>query len=91
MLEQGDQVTAEFLLTRGDYVWIGWGWGGGHLHAGLPRASEFDRDYGGRPAAPCTERDNGTGVFTREYPKATVEWNCNTGRGEIRMKDLARL
>lgn len=90
VLEQGDQVTAEFLLTRGDYAWIGWGWGA-HPHVGLPRAEGFDQDYGGRAAAPCTERGNATGVFTREYPKATVEWNCHTGRGEIRMKDLVTI
>lgn len=86
VVDQGDQVTAEFLLTRGDYAWIGWGWGA-HPKVGLPRAEEFDVDYGGRAEGPCVESAR-EGVFTRQYPLATVEWDCHTGRGSIRMKSF---
>eukprot|EP01046_Picozoa_sp_COSAG06_P019467 COSAG06_NODE_1390_length_9607_cov_16.483172_5_plen_468_part_00 len=82
VLEQGDQVTAEFLLTRGDYAWVGWGWSGTKHN---PRAKEFDVDYGGKAEAPCVESET-PGVFTREYPKATVTWDCHVGRGSIHMR-----
>jgi hypothetical protein len=85
VLEQGEQVTAEFLLTRGDFAWIGWGWSA-PAHTGLPRAEQFDVDYGGKANGPCTESPTAPGLFTREYPKATVSWDCGLGRGTIKMK-----
>ena len=47
------------------------GWDG---TAQNPRAKEFDVDYGGKAKAPCVESATTPGVFTREYPKATVTW-----------------
>lgn len=85
VLEQGEQVTAEFLLTRGDFAWIGWGWSA-PAHIGLPRAEQFDVNYGGKANGPCTESPTAPGLFTREYPKATVSWDCGLGRGKIKMK-----
>ena len=47
------------------------GWDG---TAQNPRAKEFDVDYGGEAKAPCVESATNPGVFTRQYPKATVTW-----------------
>lgn len=84
-------ATAEFLLTRGEYAWIGYNWAGCfpmpfHNATWLrPRPVQWDVDYGGRPAGPCEETVPASGVFKRTYPNAEVEWNCNTGTGAIRM------
>jgi hypothetical protein len=47
------------------------GWSG---TAQNPRAKEFDVDYGGEAKAPCVESATTPGVFTRQYPKATLTW-----------------
>ena len=50
------------------------GFAGGDGTAQNPRATEFDVDYGGETRAPCVESATTPGVFTRQYPKATVTW-----------------
>ena len=44
-------------------------------------------DYG-QPAEACAETGADTGVFKREYPKASVTWDCNTHRGSIHLGHL---
>jgi hypothetical protein len=88
-------ATAEFLLTRGYFAWIGYSWMGCFpmpTHAPFkngtwlrPRPVLWDADYGGRPTGPCKETAPASGVFRRAYPNAEVEWNCNTGSGDIQM------
>ena len=79
-----EQATAEFLLTRGPYAWIGYGWLG--CTGERPRPEQWDADYGGEPESPCQETGPDTGVFVRHYPKATVQWDCNAGKGVIHTK-----
>eukprot|EP00039_Didymoeca_costata_P015930 m.277463 g.277463 ORF g.277463 m.277463 type:complete len:615 (+) comp16307_c0_seq7:50-1894(+) len=74
------------LNTYRDYAWLGYGWVGCGSDV-RPRPKEWDMDFGGKPDKPCSETGNDTGVFSREYPKATVSWDCNTGMGSIKMKD----
>jgi len=81
----GEQATAEFLLSRGEYAWLGYGWVGCSSVV-RPRPKEWDVDYGGEPAGPCSETGANTGVFTRNYPRATVQWDCHAGTGSITMK-----
>lgn len=89
-------ATAEFLLTRGDFAWIGYEWSGcfpqpvNHTtHKPLnstwlrPRPALWDKDFGGAPSGPCEETDIGSEVFVRHYPRADVKWTCATGEGEI--------
>lgn len=89
-------ATAEFLLTRGDFAWIGYGWSGcfpmpsNHTtHKPFnstwlrPRPALWDEDFGGAPSGPCEETGIGSGVFVRHYPRADVKWTCATGEGEI--------
>mmetsp|Transcript_51139 Transcript_51139/g.144038 ORF Transcript_51139/g.144038 Transcript_51139/m.144038 type:complete len:438 (-) Transcript_51139:73-1386(-) len=82
---QADQYAAVFLLTRGDYAWIGYDYRGCKSQP-YPRPREWDEDYG-VPAGACSEEAPGSSmVFAREWTKAHVQWDCNTGRGSIRMK-----
>ena len=76
-----EQATAEFLLTRGPYAWIGYGWLG--CSGTRPRPNLWDTDFGGEPEGTCAETGTHTGVFVRQYPKATVQWDCNAGQGSI--------
>lgn len=93
-LQESDlkQYTAEFLLTRGPYAMLGYSWygctgsanHGGGASPDPPRAQEWDMDFG-EPSAPC--KDSGDGVhFVREWSKATVTWDCASGKGDIKMK-----
>jgi hypothetical protein len=52
-----------------------------------PRAKEWDEDFG-KPVngAACAETGTNTGVFKREWTKATVQWDCSTGRGSLTPK-----
>ena len=43
---------------------------------------EWDEDYG-EPTGPCKETAPGSGVFERAWSKATVTWDCNTGKESI--------
>ena len=79
---------ATFLLARGDYGWIGYGWIGctsaskGALQYYRPAA--LDVDYGTPLDASCKEVGNGS--FAREWTRATVSYDCNAMRAEIKMK-----
>eukprot|EP00051_Salpingoeca_urceolata_P027693 m.482796 g.482796 ORF g.482796 m.482796 type:complete len:583 (-) comp22669_c0_seq1:268-2016(-) len=79
-LSQAVQYTSEFLLTRGPYAWLGFGWQG-CSSARRPRPAEWDVDYG-TPEGACKQQ-SGTNTFVREWTKATVSWDCNTGTGKI--------
>lgn len=85
------QATAEFLLTRGPYAWIGYGWNGCNFerypNGTRPRPKIWDYDFGEASSA-CTERKGNSGIFEREYPSATISWNCNTHAGAIQTNGL---
>lgn len=55
---------------------------GGAASPDPPRAKEWDVDYGA-PTEVCSETGADTGVFTRKWDKASVEWDCNSGKGKI--------
>jgi hypothetical protein len=89
-------ATAEFLLTRGDFAWIGYDWSGCYpqptnstTHKPInstwlrPRPALWDENFGGAPSGPCVETGEGSEVFVRRYPRAEVKWDCATGTGEI--------
>ena len=77
--------TAEFLLTRGPYAWLGFGWSGCFTEP-RSRPELWDLDYG-LPQGACQETGKGTGVFQRNYSRAAVKWDCPNGRGEITLFD----
>ena len=81
--ESETQATAQFLLTRGPFAWIGFfDW---QSIANWPRPVEWDTDYG-EPEGPCEETAKGTGIFSRSWSKAIVTWDCKTAKGEITPK-----
>ena len=86
-ISNATDLTAEFLLTRGEYAWLGYGWVGcTNGEEQRPRPAAWDVDYGS-PLGSCTETvPNASGVFRREWTKATVTWDCHTGHGAIAMK-----
>ena len=74
---------AAFLLTRGDYAWLGHGWSGcSKVYA---RPAGLDLDYG-VPKGLCKETAVGSQIFTREWSKATIHMDCNTWKGKVVMK-----
>ena len=81
--------TAEFLLTRGPFAWLGFGWDGCFPTVPVPPRPElWDYDFG-MPSGHCVELGN-TGVFQRNYSRATVTWDCPHGVGEITLFDDSR-
>ena len=50
-------------------------------------AKEWLEDFG-EPVggAPCAETGRDSGVFEREWTKARVRWDCNSGRGSLTRK-----
>lgn len=65
-----DVVT--FLLVRGPYAYLGWGWL--HCVQPPPLPALVHGDYG-IPIGNFTEEKSG--VFTRVWSKATVTFDCN--------------
>ena len=76
------QDLANFLLVRGKYSWLGWGWMGCSHEYYFP--PEFNLDYG-EPDGICQETSE-KGVFSREFSKASVTMDCNTWTPTIEMK-----
>ena len=75
------QDLATFLLLRGDYAFLGFGWSGCGYEVHFP--SELGLDYG-VPTGLCAETS--PDVFTREWSKATVEMDCARYVGTVTMK-----
>ena len=69
------QDIARFLLVRGPYSWLGYGWEG--CITTPPPVARYDHDYG-VPRGQCSETSPGSNVFTREWTKAHVALDCNT-------------
>ena len=93
----GDHVTvpnlaqdlATFLLLRGPFAYLGFGWSGcGQNFFGGTFPPSLKADYG-VPAGTCAETAPGSGVFTREWSKATVQMDCNAYVGTITMHSAA--
>ena len=73
---------ANFLLTRGDYAYLGHGWLGCSRDYAFP--AELNEDYGTPVDKLCKETS--PGVFTREWTQATVQMDCATFQGTITRK-----
>lgn len=86
-----EQDLATFLLVRGPYAWLGYGWLG--CKGGAPGANSstswsrppaLDVDYGVPEEDMC--RQTSPGVFEREWSKASIKMDCNAWEATIRMK-----
>jgi hypothetical protein len=83
VLPNFEQDLAAFLLTRGAQAWLGHGWLGCSHDYAVPPA--LGLDYG-EPSALCAETAPGSGVFTRDYSRATVSMDCASWTGTVTMK-----
>jgi len=73
---------AAFLIARGPYAWLGYGWVGCITDYEFPDAWTYD--YG----TPLTSYFNSTApsVYSREYTKATATFDCTAWKGTVTMK-----
>jgi hypothetical protein len=87
--------VARFLLTRGPYAFLGTGWVGCVPNGGVESAGHnqtYDRpmaldvDYGIPMDKFCKETKPGSNIFVREWTKARVQHDCNSGKSSILMK-----
>ena len=69
------QDTAQFLLVRGPFAWLGYGWSSCREPDAFVRPAEFDVDYG-EPVGFCAETARGSGIWSREYTKYSVSLDC---------------
>ena len=82
----GTQDVATFLLVRGRYAWMGYGWLGCTDKYEKPDALQIDA---GEPLDPiCRETDDG--VFVRHWSKKTVTMDCNTWTATIEASNVTR-
>mmetsp|Transcript_46647 Transcript_46647/g.77151 ORF Transcript_46647/g.77151 Transcript_46647/m.77151 type:complete len:468 (+) Transcript_46647:131-1534(+) len=72
------QDVATFLLVRGPYAWLGYGWLGCIDKYERPNALDVPV---GVPLDTCHEVSDG--VFTRRWSNATVSMDCNAWHGSI--------
>ena len=96
-LPYAKQDIASFLLVRGEFAWLGYGYqgcssdrrsfpGNSWKSSGYEWPELLDRDYG-VPLGACSETSPGDSqVFAREWSKASVSLDCNTFEASIEMK-----
>jgi hypothetical protein len=71
--------VAQFLLTRGPYGFMGYGWHG--CVQTPPPSNVYDYDFGEPKEKLCKEI--APGVFERAWTKAMVMFDCNTFEANI--------
>ena len=73
------QSVASFLIVRGDYWWLGYGWRGCTTNV-TARPAVFDVATG-TPTGVCVEGP--AGVFTREFQRGKATLDCNTYKATL--------
>jgi hypothetical protein len=68
-----EQLLAAFLIGRGPYAYVGYGWTGGPIPAWDPIWDAYDV---GTPSNLCTS--NGNGVYGRNYTNGYATLDCNS-------------
>ena len=81
-LTEIEEDVANFLMIRGPHAYLGNGWNGCNHFYQYP-AEQFNADYG-EPLGLAKEISSG--VFTREWSKATIQMDCNTYTPNITFK-----
>ena len=75
---------ANFLLIRGPFAWLGHGWKG--CSKNYPFPPDFNKDFGEPVDKVCKETAPNSGIFTREWSKASVKMDCTSWTPTITMK-----
>ena len=80
--------VAMFLLVRGKFAWLGFSWMGCNTAqvAKYLRPPALDEDYGEPTDELCKETKANSGVFVREWSKASVRMDCNAFKATITKK-----
>jgi hypothetical protein len=76
---------ANFQLVRGPFAFLGSGWQGCSPKLRYQYPAELSADFG-TPASTCSESPPGSGVFVREFSRATVQMDCSTWTPTITWK-----
>jgi hypothetical protein len=76
-------LISDFLLIRGPYAFLGHGWLGCSRIYDVPE--QLNWDYG-EPLGMCNETAPNSGIFQREWSKATIEMDCNSWTPTITLK-----
>ena len=79
------QDLAAFLLTRGPHAFLGHAWKGCSMQYPFPDA--LNADYGVPIDGLCSETAVNSGIFVREWSKASVRLDCGTYEATITMKN----
>ena len=82
-LSEPVEDIVNFLLVRGDYAYLGNGWTGCDHDYEYPDL--LNTDFG-EPLDRAKETSPNSGVFVREWSKATIQMDCNTYTPKIIMK-----
>ena len=79
-LAQPQMDVAVFLLVRGPFWWLGYGWVGCGVKYDFPDVLKVDY---GEPTGTCSETAPNSNVFTRSWSKAKVTVDCNLYESRI--------
>merc|ERR1712139_91679 len=82
----GEQGIASFLIARGPYWWMGWGFAGCDIYH--PYDPLWDIDPG-EPLSNCTEET--PGIFSRSFQKGSAKLDCNQWTAELNFESLIRV
>jgi len=79
--------VAGFLLVRGDFAWLGYGFLGCAADVNYTQPEVMRQDFG-KATGPCTQKKtkDGHSVYTREFSGATVELDCDSWAGKVTTK-----
>jgi hypothetical protein len=91
-----EQNIAEFLLVRGKYAWLGYGYqgcastqrrfpGASWRESGYVWPELLDRDFG-EPTGECHETSPGSEVFTRDWSRSRITLDCRDYTATFEMK-----
>ncbi len=84
-LESPEQDIANFQLVRGPYAFLGSGWQQCSPTLIYEYPPQLDADFG-TPSGICAESPAGSGVFVRDFSRATVQMDCATWTPNITWK-----
>lgn len=77
-------ATAEFLLTRGNWSFMGTDWNGcSASRTYYPRMPQWSENFGTPIDPHCRETSEQSGKFVRRWSHATVTWDCTAASGTI--------
>eukprot|EP01052_Picozoa_sp_SAG31_P006616 SAG31_NODE_306_length_17979_cov_7.825447_3_plen_672_part_00 len=77
--------VVNFLLVRGEYAWLSAGWSACSQKIGW-NSEYLDADFGVPLDEVCREAAPSSGIFVREWSKATITMDCNRWQPGIKWK-----